>query len=93
MRFTDRIHVLLDPEEKELFRRVAARAGKSLSEWLRDLGRAEAERQAGTWDLDTSERLDAFFAECDARETGAEPDWQDHLEVIKTSRAKGNPAT
>ena len=93
MRFTDRVHVLLEPEEKELFRRMAARAGKSLSEWLRDLGRAEAERQTEARDLDSPERLDAFFAECDEREKAAEPDWQEHLEVIRTSRSKGNPAT
>ena len=33
--------------------------------------------------------LDAFFAACDRRETGREPDWEEHRVVIEESMRKG----
>ena len=86
---SDRIHLVLDPEEKERFRRLAERAGKTLSEWLRDIARAHADTESARWTLDTRDRLDDFFSDCDAREKGREPDWEDHLRVIRSSRRKG----
>ena len=83
-----RLHLVLDEEEKERFRRRAEQEGVSLSEWLRDAAR---DRLAGTEPhlLDTIERLRAFFAACDARESGAEPDWEEHRAVIERSRGSG----
>lgn len=86
----ERIHIVLSREEKELYRRMAAREGKSLSEWLRA---AAQERAAGAAPrkLDTAEALREFFAACDAREVGkgAEPDWEEHRQVIERSMASG----
>ena len=92
MRMSNRIHVVLDPAEKERFRRVAEREGKTLSEWLRNLARAHVEAHEARPRLDTPEALKAFFAECDERAGGGrEPDWEEHLQVIRTSRMKGLP--
>ena len=85
----ERIHIVVDPLEKERFRRLAEREGKSLSEWLRDLARARAEAVAADNRLETPQQLERFFAACDALEQGREPDWDDHLKVIRGSIAEG----
>lgn len=86
-----RIHIVIDQAERERFRRQAAREGKSLAAWLREAGRdklAAAERQVR---LDTVDELRAFFAACDAREPGREPDWEEHRRVIEQSIRSGLP--
>ena len=88
-----RIHLVVGSTEKERWRRLAERQGKSLSEWIRDLARAEAEAATTPRPLDTPEDLERFFAECDAREQGREPDWEEHLRVIADSVAKGSSGT
>jgi Ribbon-helix-helix protein, copG family len=90
---TDRIHIMLDPAEKERFRRLAARQGKTLSAWLRDAARdlaAAAEAREG---LETEEELRRFFEACDARESGREPDWEEHEQVIEASKTSGASGT
>lgn len=85
----ERIHVVLTRAEKERFRRLAVRAGKSLSEWLRDAAREKMASQAVRAALDSEEALDEFFAECDAGEAGQEPDWEEHKRVISGSVGAG----
>ena len=85
----ERIHIVIDRVEKERFRRLAEREGKTLSEWLRDLARARADADIARERLDTPEQLDRFFAACDERGQGREPDWEDHLKVIRGSIARG----
>ena len=87
-----RIHIVVDEEEKERFRRRAARENMSLSAWLRAAARERLGREDGP-DLDTPDRLDAFFAACDEREEGTEPDWADHRRTIERSLSDGNAAT
>ncbi len=85
-----RIQVLLSPEEKEAFRRVAVRDGLSLSAWLRRAGleRLAASRQRGRFR--SHEELQSFFAACEAHHgTGREPDWAEHLETMRRSRDDG----
>jgi hypothetical protein len=45
--------------------------------------------------LDTRDQLDRFFAACDEQEDGQgrEPDWDEHLRVIRSSMAKGSSDT
>jgi hypothetical protein len=88
---TERIHIVLGRTEKERFRRLAEREGKSLSEWLRDVARARADAEEARARLDTVEQLEGFFADCDGREQGREPDWDDHLRVIGGSIRRGAP--
>ena len=90
---TERIHIVVEREEKQRFRRVAARQGKSLSEWLREAAREKlADAEAGTGPS-TPEELRAFFAALDEQEPGPEPDWGTHLDVIEGSIARGRSGT
>jgi hypothetical protein len=87
-----RIQIVIDELEREEFRRAAAREGLSMSDWLR---RAARDRLASTAArmLSSVDELRAFFAECDEREVGVEPDWQEHREVIEQSKASGRTST
>jgi hypothetical protein len=80
---------VLDEHEKERFRLRAAREGKTLADWLRTAAReklAAAEQGAR---LDSLDDLRAFFTACGARETGREPDWEEHRRVIDHSVRSG----
>jgi hypothetical protein len=75
----------LDESEKERFRLRAAREGTSLAEWIRHAARerlAAAEQRERLKSLDD---LRAFFGACAARETGREPDWDEHRRMIDRS--------
>jgi hypothetical protein len=85
----ERIHIVVDRTEKEQFRGLAARDGKSLSEWLRDAAREKAAATEAEAVLGTVEDLRVFFAECDEREPGTEPDWEQHRSVIDRSVSRG----
>jgi len=89
---TERIHLLLGRAEKERYRRLAARAGKSLSEWLRDAARDKLTAEEASAGLDSEDRLREFFAECDLREPGREPDWETHKDIIEGSVRTGATA-
>ncbi|MDP9021399.1 MAG: antitoxin [Actinomycetota bacterium] len=85
-----RIQVIVDEPEREAFRTQAEAEGRSLSEWLREAGRERLARSQPA-ELRTREDLERFFTGCDERETGREPDWDQHLEVIAQSRGSGLP--
>jgi hypothetical protein len=84
---SERIHLLVDRDEKERFRRAAARHGVSLSEWLKAAAREKLAQAESANVLDTPDALAAFFAACDQVEAGTEPDWEVHEMVIEQSRA------
>lgn len=86
-----RIHVVLDDADKERFRRQAEREGKSLSAWLRDAALERLTAAERRTSIATVDELDAFFAACDARERGREPDWEEHRRVIDQSKRSGLP--
>jgi hypothetical protein len=90
---SERIHIVVGREEKERFRRLAAREGRTLSEWLREAARARASSATEAGLADASS-LRSFFAECDRRERGRgrEPDWASHREVIERSKGSGGAA-
>jgi len=90
---TDRIHILLGAVDKERFRRLAAREGKTLSAWLRDAARDRAATAEAHEGLETEEELRRFFEACDARESGREPDWEEHEQVIEASKTSGGTGT
>ena len=87
-----RLQVVLTLEERERFRRHAARAGRSLSAWLKEAGRARIAELAARTGGATVEKLRALFRECDLREKGREPDWAEHLATITRSRRTPTPA-
>jgi len=84
-----RVQVILDAAERDELRRLAREEGLSLSAWLREAGRdrAQASREQGRFP--SAGVLADFFAACDDRESGREPDWEDHLRVIRQSRSEG----
>ncbi len=85
----ERIHLVLDGAEKERYRQLAVRAGQSLSEWLREAAQEKAAAAGAAPALDSAEALGSFFAACDAREPGREPDWEVQRELIEASLARG----
>ena len=87
-----RVQVVMDVIEREAFRRAAAREGVSLSDWLRRAAR-ERLQAAARPKLHSVDELRVFFEECRRREQGAEPDWQQHREVIEESKASGRSST
>lgn len=90
-----RFHILLDESEKEEFRRLAEREGKSLGEWIREAARERAAAAAAHERVDSVDALRAFFRACDERagEVGQEPDWEVHKETIEASKRGGMSAT
>lgn len=87
---SERIHIVVDAAEKERYRREAARAGKTLSEWLREAASEKVAAARAGSALDTTEALKSFFEACDARESGREPDWDEHRRVIEESIGGGS---
>lgn len=84
-----RVQVLLEPEEREAFQREAEREGLSLGSWLRKAAKETLTTGRPTKALATREDLREFFARCDQRERGREPDWDEHLKTIERSRRRG----
>ena len=90
---TERIHLLLPAAEKERYRQLAAREGKSLSEWLRAAADDRAAAAQSGSQLDSVETLRAFFAEINRARGGREPDWDTQRRVIEESKAKGSASS
>lgn len=88
-RIMQRIHIVVNAEEKSRFRRSAQRQGQSLSEWLRDAARQRLSALDARPALDSMDALDAFFAGCDQIERGREPDWEDQRKLIERSIRSG----
>lgn len=80
-----RIQVLIDPDEREAFRRQAARQGTSLSAWLLEAGRTRLAAEAAKGHRTPTE-LRNFFASLPEKDTGREPEWKEHLRTIDRSR-------
>lgn len=88
-----RIHIVVDEAEKDQFTRQARSEGKSLSEWLRDVARQALLRGEKGPRLRSVDELKTFFARCDERETGREPDWTAQRRVIEDSIGSGAAET
>lgn len=89
---TKRVQVLLDDEEKAKLERGAKQLGRSLSAFVREaaLGRlAEIESQKRF----TKSELKEFFKQCGKLEQGKEPDWEEHLQVIRGAIGRGGSGT
>lgn len=88
---TARVQVLLEENEKEVFQRRARQEGLSLSAWLKEAGKERLRARTGAPRFETPDDLRAFFAACDAREEGREPDWEEHLAALERSKRSGAP--
>jgi hypothetical protein len=87
-----RIHLVLNERERDAFQARARLQGESLSEWLRKAARDRLSRDTPPR-IASVEDLDRFFAARDERESGREPDWEEHLDVAARSRSGGLAAT
>ena len=90
---SERVQVLLDPETKRGFEDLARREGLSLSAWLREAGMQRAAGQQRGRRIRDVHELEAFFAECAERESGQEPDWEEHKAAVASSVARGGSDT
>lgn len=90
---TERIHVILGSAEKERFRQLAVREGTTLSAWVREAARERAAAAEAREGLESAEELRRFFEECDLREYGREPDWEEHERVLEASKTSGGSGT
>lgn len=86
---TQRIHILVDPADKERYRRAAEQEGKTLSVWLREAAEEKWSAVRDQRPIASRQELEAFFARCDERERGREPDWPSHRAVIEESISSG----
>lgn len=81
-----KIQVIVDDAEWPIFQTAAAQVGLSLSAWFREAAQLKLELAQRQPRLGTPTALQAFFAECADRESGTEPDWQQHKDVLNRSR-------
>ena len=88
-----RIQVLLTPEEREAFRRMAEAEGLSLSAWLRRAGHEQLAAREERRPFRNAKELAAFFTDCDRQVEGREPDWDEHLDAMRRSRSEGESGT
>lgn len=81
------IQFVVDQAAKNRYRRAAAQEGMSLSAWLRSAADDRIAATVLSERINTVGELRNFFRACDGREEGREPDWEQHLQVIRQSRA------
>lgn len=80
--------MVIDERERDEFRARAVAEGLSLSQWIREAARERLERERPV-EIATVVDLDRFFAERAATQSGSEPEWEQHLEVLDRSRRSG----
>lgn len=91
---SERVQVILRPEEKLRLQRRAERDGSSLSAWIRQVALERLEKDAENPRFGSPEDLRAFFARCAELEPGGEePDWEVQRNVIDQSRGSGESPT
>ena len=89
-----RVQLVIPDEDKERFIRQARGEGLTFSAWLRAAASDRLEAGQREKRFVTSEDVDRFFLECDARRgPGMEPDWEEHKRAIEASRLHGLPNT
>ena len=79
---SQRVQVILDDKEATEFKAQAVKEAKSLSAWLREAGLKMLEERKQWRPLSDSNALKRFFTQCNNREKGREPDWEEHKKLI-----------
>ena len=85
-----RVQVILKEEEAARFKSQAIKESKSLSAWLRDAGNKMIELEYRKQPLNSPDSLKQFFQQCNQREQGIEPDWEEHKRLILEGFQSGN---
>ncbi len=85
-----RVQLIIPDEDRDRFFSQAKREGMTLSAWLREAARECLESREQVRQFGSPAELEAFFAECNAQAgPGREPDWEEHLAVMRESRLRG----
>lgn len=89
-----RIHLVVSEPDRTRYAAAARREGLTLSAWLRAAAAERLDRRAGAEPFRTEDDVWRFFVDRDAETAcGTEPDWEQHLDVIQTSRSRGAAGT
>lgn len=85
-----RIHLVVSEPNRTRYAAAARREGLTLSAWLRAAAAERLDRRARAEAFRTEDDVWRFFADRDAEMgCGTEPDWEQHLDVIRASRGRG----
>ena len=89
-----RVQIVIADEDRDRFVAQARREGLTLSAWLRAAARERLEARQRPAPFESGEDLEAFFRECDTIEgPEREPDWEEHLAVMRESQLSGATST
>ena len=84
-----RIQITIPDDERDRFADQAKRKGLTLSAWLRAAAHAHVASRQQLRPFETPEELEAFFRESNAAAgPGREPDWDEHLAVMRESQLR-----
>ncbi len=82
-----RVQITIPDEDRDRFAAQAKREGTTLSAWLLAAAHARVESRQRLKPLESPEELEAFFRESNAAAgPGREPDWDEHLAVMRESQ-------
>ena len=89
-----RVQLVMPDADRDRFVDQARREGMSLSAWMRAAARERLETRQRVKLFESPDDVKAFFKSCVALDgPEAEPDWSEHLRVMRESRAAGVTST
>ena len=85
-----RVQIIIPDEDRDRFFSQARREGLTLSAWLRAAARECLEARQQVKPFESPAELEAFFLESNAKAgPDREPDWDEHLAVMRESQLRG----
>lgn len=85
-----RIHLVVSEPDRTRYAAAARREGLTLSAWLRAAAADRLDRRSHAEPFGTDDDVWQFFEDRDAEAgCGTEPDWEQHLAVMRASRSRG----
>ncbi len=87
-------YLIVSEPDRTRYAAAARREGLTVSAWLRAAAADRLDHHADSEPFRTEDDVWRFFADRDAEMgCGTEPDWEQHLEVIRASRGRGAAGT
>ena len=85
-----RVQIIIPDEDRDRFFSQAKREGMTLSAWLRAAAHESLKSRQQVKHFESPAELEAFFRECNAQAgPGREPEWEEHLAMMRESRLRG----
>ena len=89
-----RVQIVIPDEDRVRFVHQSRREGMTLSAWLRRAANDRLTERQRSERFKSRADLEEFFRSCDALAgPEKEPNWEEHLDVINASRARGASGT